>query len=119
MLAGEKYQTREGQEKVKWIELGVIMEKNGKEFAIIHKHVNLAAFPSEPGKTSILCSIFDDSQQPQQGGYNNQAPQQQHQAPPPQPAPVYNQAQPQQQAQQQTAPNGSPIVMEGMDNLPF
>lgn len=102
MIAGEKY-IKDGQEKTKWIELGVIMSKDGKEFVLMDKRVNLAAFESLPGKHSVICSVFEDTPQGQQQGYN-QAPQQQYQ----QPQQQYQQPQQQQQQQyQQPSPQNN------------
>lgn len=67
---------KDGQEKAKWVQVGVIMDGQNGEFAILEPHVNLAAFPREEGR-GVMCSIFDDSQQPQQNNQNQ--PQQPHQ----------------------------------------
>ena len=77
MIAGEKYTTRDGQEKVRWHELGVIMTSQaGKEFVLLDPKVNLAGFPREVGKDKLIASIFEETQT--QGN----APQTQGQYPP-------------------------------------
>lgn len=91
--------TKDGQEKTRWVNVGVIMEKNGKEFALIDPTINFAAFPREQGKDMVMVGIFDDSnnqqqqsyQQPQQQqSYNNAPQQQQSYQQPQQPQQSYN-----------------------------
>ena len=75
---------KDGQEKTRWVNVGVILEKNSKEFMLIDPTINFAAFPREQGKDMVMVGIFDDSQQgqgqQQQQSYgqpqqqNNQAP---------------------------------------------
>ena len=67
MIANGKY-VKDGQEKSKWVEVGVIMtSQNGNEFVLLDPTVNLAGFPREAGKDKLIASIFDDAnQQPRQ-----------------------------------------------------
>jgi len=82
--------TKDGQEKTRWVNVGVILEKNGKEFALIDPTINFAAFPREQGKDMVMVGVFDDANQNnQQGGNNN-----------------YQQQAPQQNQQQQQHPQG-------------
>lgn len=73
---------KDGQTKTRWVSVGVILEKDGKEFMLIDPTVNFAGFPREQGKDMVMVGIFDDNnQQSQQGNgqyNNNQAPQQNH-----------------------------------------
>jgi len=93
-VANGNYQ-KDGQEKTRWVNVGVILEKNGKEFMLIDPTINFAAFPREQGKDMVMVGIFDDSNQGQQ------QPQQQYQAPQQQQHGGYGNpnAQPQQQQQ--------------------
>ena len=75
-VANGNYQ-KDGQEKTRWVNVGVILEKNGKEFMLIDPTINFAAFPREEGKDMVMVGIFDDANQNNQGGNNNyQQPQQ-------------------------------------------
>ena len=76
-VANGSYQ-KDGQEKTRWVNVGVILEKNGKEFMLIDPTINFAAFPREQGKDMVMVGIFDDSQQGQQP----QQQQNQYQQPP-------------------------------------
>ena len=109
MIASGSYTTQDGQQKTTWKEVGVIMTSQaGKDFCLLDPTVNLAGFPSEPGKDMIIASIFEDKpKEQQQGGYSQPAPQQAQQSPQQQ----YQQPQaPQQpQAQQQFDQNGQQI----------
>lgn len=78
-VANGNYQ-KDGQEKTRWVNVGVILEKNGKEFMLIDPTINFAAFPREQGKDMVMVGIFDDSnQQNQQGGGGYQQPTTQYQ----------------------------------------
>ncbi len=101
---------KDGQEKTRWVNVGVILEKNGKEFMLIDPTINFAAFPREQGKDMVMVGIFDDSQgqqqnqsyqQPQQNqSYAPQQQQQNYQAPHGQ-VPVHQEQVPQNQQYQQ------------------
>ena len=79
MIANGKY-TKDGVEKTKWVEVAIIMEKNGKEYALLDPTINLAGFPREEGRDKLIGSIFDDN--------NQQRPSQQTSQYKAQPAPV-------------------------------
>ena len=65
MIANGKYM-KDGQEKSKWVEVGVIMTSaKGGEFCLLDPTVNLAGFPREAGKDKLIASIFDDNNQQQ------------------------------------------------------
>ena len=76
-IAGEKYM-KDGVEKTSWVNVGVIgMSQNGKEYVLLDPKINLAGFDREPGKSMVMCSVFDDSNNQQQGyGQQQQQPQQ-------------------------------------------
>jgi len=82
---------KDGQEKTRWVNVGVILEKNGKEFALIDPTINFAAFPREQGKDMVMVGVFEENnqQQPQQQAPRGQPEyeyqdKQGHQTPPPQ-----------------------------------
>ena len=68
---------KDGQTKTRWVNVGVIMEKDGKEFALIDPTINFAAFPREEGKDMVMVGVFEEQQnnnsqqQQQQPQYNN------------------------------------------------
>ena len=104
-IANGNYIGQDGQQKTNWVKVGVIgVSQNGKEYVLLDPTINLAAFKREDGKDMVMCTVYDDSQQQQQGGYN-QPQQQSGQA-------NYNQQQnpsqqyqqPQQYGQQQQVP---------------
>jgi len=100
---------KDGVEKTRWINVGVIgVGSNGKEYMMIDPTINFAAFHRDEGRDMVMVSIFDDSQQQggqqnqqQQGGYNQQAPQQQQAYSPP---PTQYEQQQQNGSYQQTPP---------------
>lgn len=72
-----EYTNKEGDTKTEWCEIGVIMENNNGEYALINPTVSLSGVltrqnmmkveqkragneNAKPGK-SIICSIFDDT----------------------------------------------------------
>ncbi len=74
---------KDGQEKTRWVNVGVILEKDGKEFMLLDPTINFAAFPKQDGKNMVMVGIFEDQQQnnnqqqnqnynqnQQQNGYN-------------------------------------------------
>jgi len=73
---------KDGVEKTRWVNVGVILEKNGKEFCLIDPTINFAAFPREQGKDMVMVGVFEEQgqQQAPQQGY-----QQPEQRPPNQP----------------------------------
>ena len=95
--------TKDGQQKAEWANIGVVgIGKNGKEYVLLDPTVNLAGVllkqnvlaqkRNEQASDMVMASLFEDSNQGQQGGYNQQAPQQQG---------GYNQQAPQQGYNQQ------------------
>ena len=100
-IANGKYM-KDGIEKTKWVNIGIInTAQSGKEYMLLDPTINLAGFPREEGKSSVMVSIFDDNQQQQ--GYAQQPQQQQ------QPQQGYGQPQ---QAQ-------APAMNVNTDGIPF
>jgi hypothetical protein len=73
-IANGTYTGQDGQQKTNWVNVGVILEKNGKEFMLINPAVNFAAFPREEGKDMVMVGIFEEQQQNVNQQYNNQTP---------------------------------------------
>lgn len=79
-----KYE-KDGETKYKNVKIGVILEKDGKEFALLYPTVNLAGVLAQQNmlnhaegrqiRDNVMTSIFDNSNRPQQS---------QQAAPPPQ-----------------------------------
>jgi len=69
-VANGTYTAQDGSTKTKWVSVGVILEKDGKEYMLIDPTINFAGFPREQGQQQQY-------NQPQQNNYN--APQQQQQ----------------------------------------
>ena len=75
----DTYKDREGNDKGKYVEIGVILSNDNGEYALINPDVNLAGvlmkqrvnLPKGGKGDMVMCGIFDNSQQGQQ-----QAPQQ-------------------------------------------
>ena len=86
----ETYTDREGNQKGKYIEIGSIGQSNNGEFVLLKPEVDLAGVllkqnimnhkEGKPIRDSIMCSVFDNSQQGyqprQQQATQQQAPQQ-------------------------------------------
>ena len=72
-VANGQYQ-KDGQTKTRWVNIGVILEKEGKEFCLIDPTINFAAFPREQGKDMVMVGVFQDDNQQN----NNQWQQQQN-----------------------------------------
>ena len=77
--------TKDGQDKTRWVNIGKIIEKDGKEFMLIDPTINFAAFPREQGRDMVMVGIFEEqnqnnnqnqqqqnNNQNQNQGYNNQ-----------------------------------------------
>jgi CMP-N-acetylneuraminic acid synthetase len=97
----EMYQNDQGEQKGRYVNIGVILNNDSGDFILLDPTVNLSgvlqkqnAMNNAAGKRighSVMCSIFDDSKQQSQQNYqqnNNQFQQ------------ANNQQQPQQQSQQ-------------------
>lgn len=54
-----KYTNRDGETKNRWMDCGALMESEGRKFLILNPAVNFAAL-MEPGKDSVIVSIFTD-----------------------------------------------------------
>lgn len=85
----DTYTGTDGKQKNKYQTVGAVLQKDdGGKFIILEKWFNPAGINSQPGKTSIILSMFEprDHNAPQQQA----APQQQRTAPPVQQAPVFD-----------------------------
>lgn len=71
-----KYTNNNGEEKYQNVKVGVILEKDGREFALIDPTVNLAGVLAKQNmlnhqegrqiRDSVMCSVFDNSNRQQQ-----------------------------------------------------
>ena len=87
-----EYQGQDGQMKGRYVNVGVIMQKqDGKEYVLLDPSISIAGLmalqnaealkKNEPLRDRVLAGVFEDQPQqqaPQQGGYQQQ-PQQQPQ----------------------------------------
>jgi hypothetical protein len=70
---------KDGQEKGKYVEIGVILSNDNGEYALINPDVNLAGvlikqrvnLQSKGKGDMVMCSIFDNDRQQQGGGQQN------------------------------------------------
>lgn len=70
----DKYEDKEGKEKGKYQEIGVILSNENGEYALINPEVNLAGvlmkqrvnLPSKGKGDMVMCSIFDNDNQQSQ-----------------------------------------------------
>lgn len=55
-----KYQTRDGQEKSNYLNIGAILQKDdGGKFMILNRHFNPAGIPNPENKDTLIVSMFD------------------------------------------------------------
>lgn len=57
-IAAGKYKNAEGEEKTRYINLGVMMEGENGPYLLVDPGINLAAY-MQPGKDRVIVSIFD------------------------------------------------------------
>ncbi len=71
MVKNGTYTNNQGEEKGRWIQVGVKGIKDGKEWISLDPTINLAGFDVEvrDGKKSVFVSVFDDKPK-QSGGYS-------------------------------------------------
>ena len=70
---------KDGQEKGKYVEIGVILSNDNGEYALINPDVNLAGvlikqrvnLQSKGKGDMVMCSIFDNDRQHEGGGQQN------------------------------------------------
>ncbi|EGP07346.1 hypothetical protein CSIRO_3078 [Bradyrhizobiaceae bacterium SG-6C] len=60
MIAAGKYKNADGEEKTRYVKLGVMMEGTAEKspYLLLDPGVNLAAY-MQPGKDRVLVSVFD------------------------------------------------------------
>ena len=57
---------KDGQTKTRWVNIGKIMSKDGKEFMLLDPTINLAGFPRDQGRDMVMVGIFEENNQQQQ-----------------------------------------------------
>jgi hypothetical protein len=68
--AGE-YTNRNGETKARWVNIGRVMKTDdGGTFALIDRHFNPAGIEVEPGRDSIMVSMFDPKPRDEQSAHN-------------------------------------------------
>jgi hypothetical protein len=82
---------KDGQTKGRYVEVGVIMQGDNGEYALFDPTVNMAGVLAQQNvmamqkgeklRDRVMCSVFDQEQQPQQGYSGYQQPQQGYQQP--------------------------------------
>ena len=78
VVSGGSYTNGQGEEKKRWVNVGVVMQGDDGFFALLDPGVNLAAY-KEPGKDRVIASLFEPRQQnPQQQSQPQQPQQGQH-----------------------------------------
>lgn len=111
----EEYQ-KDGQTKGKYIEIGVLMDGQNGEYLLLDPSISLAgvlakqnalaATKCQPQRSSVMVSVFENSQQQQGWGQPQQ--------------PAMQQSQPAQQSQpQQSQPQYNEPPMDFDDDIPF
>ena len=72
VISAGSYTNAQGEEKKRWVNVGVVMQGDDGFFALLDPGVNLAAY-KEPGKDRVIASLFEpkkQQQQPQQPSAN-------------------------------------------------
>ena len=62
VLSAGSYTNGQGEEKKRWVNVGVVMQGEDGFFALLDPGVNLAAY-KEPGKDRVIASLFEPRQQ--------------------------------------------------------
>ena len=57
-VAKRKYTDSQGNQKSEWLNIGVVLEKEGKQFIIMDRTFNPAGMPQD-GKDGIIVSMFE------------------------------------------------------------
>jgi hypothetical protein len=58
---------KNGESKKAYLNIGAVMEKDGKQYMMLNRHFNPAGVPHRDGSDTIMVSMFeprDDSQKP-------------------------------------------------------
>ena len=56
-VAGGKYLSQDGVEKTRWIDIGHLHDKDGKQYITLYGHISLAALIKE-GDTRVFVNLF-------------------------------------------------------------
>jgi hypothetical protein len=68
-----EYQNKNGENKANWLNIGAVMEKDGKQFIMIERWFNPASLPATEGRSTALVSMFEprEEQQPKKTSYGS------------------------------------------------
>ena len=65
------YTDRNGNEKVNWENVGVMMENGNGPYLLIKPYINFAGFPREEGRNHLIVSMFEHKEQEQRSSSNS------------------------------------------------
>lgn len=65
------YTDRNGNEKVNWENVGVMMENGNGPYLLIKPYINFAGFPREEGRSHLIVSMFEHKEQEQRSIRNS------------------------------------------------
>lgn len=66
------YTDRNGNEKVNWENVGVMMVNSNGPYLLIKPWVNLAGFPREEGRSHLIVSLFEHNETEQRSSRNSE-----------------------------------------------
>ena len=66
------YTDRNGNEKVNWENVGVMMENGNGPYILIKPWVNFAGFPREEGRSHLIVSVFEHKESDQRISRNTE-----------------------------------------------
>ena len=62
---------KNGNEKVNWENVGVMMENGNGPYLLIKPYINFAGFPREEGRSHLIVSMFEHKEQEHRSSRNN------------------------------------------------
>lgn len=69
-----EYQNKNGETKANWLNIGAVMERDGKQFMMIERWFNPSSLPAADGRSTALISMFvprEDDQPKKTTGYGS------------------------------------------------
>ena len=57
------YQTPDGKTKNNYVNVGTILENEGREFMVMNRHFNPAGLPNPDNRATIILSFFEPKKQ--------------------------------------------------------
>ena len=65
------YTDRNGNEKVNWENVGVMMENDNEPYLLIKPWINFAGFPRDEGRSHLIVSVFEHKEIEQKNSRNS------------------------------------------------